>query len=175
VAPNVLEKMAERGSREHQSRKFGYIWLKKPSKKWLKDRIVFSPQGLVTSPTVFELRAMEEEIKAANFILGIQNDFDSDDFVLYTLETLARATGFLRRLVAAAHLDGIFNVGVPKIGPADHGSVDLFWEKSDRTLLMNFPPFESIANFYGKKASGEISGRFDPSQAGLELAHWLAD
>jgi len=61
------------------------------------------------------------------------------------------------------------------IGPADHGSIDLYWEKADRTLLINFPAMESVANYYGKKPKSEISGRFDPSEARAELALWLAD
>jgi hypothetical protein len=74
-----------------------------------------------------------------------------------------------------AHSSSIVGIGVPQIGPADHGSIDLFWEKCDRTLLINFPAGESIANYYGKKPKSEISGRFDPSDARAELVFWLAD
>jgi len=38
-----------------------------------------------------EWRAMEEEIKAADFILRIQNDDEAEDFVPYASETLTRA------------------------------------------------------------------------------------
>jgi len=122
-----------------------------------------------------EWRSMEDEINAANFVLNIENDLEADDFVLYTRETLSRATGFLQRLMIHAHSANLIGVGVPRIGPADHGSVDLHWEKSDRTLLINFPASESVANYYGKKPKSEISGRFDPSEARAELALWLAD
>jgi len=118
---------------------------------------------------------MEEEIKAAEFVLGIENDSETDDFVPYTRETLTRATQFLQRLMIHAHSANVVGMGVPRIGPADHGSIDLFWQKADRTLLINFPANESIANYYGKKPKSEISGKFDPSESRAELVFWLAD
>jgi hypothetical protein len=122
-----------------------------------------------------EWRSMEDEINAANFVLNIENELEADDFVPYTRETLSRATGFLQRLMIHAHSANLVGVGVPRIGPADRGSIDLYWEKSDRTLLINFPASGSVANYYGKKPKSEISGRFDPSEARAELALWLAD
>jgi len=127
------------------------------------------------SPSDQEWRAMEEEIKAAEFVLGIENDSETDDFVPYTRETLTRATQFLQRLMIHAHSANVVGMGVPRIGPADHGSIDLFWQKADRTLLINFPANESIANYYGKKPKSEISGKFDPSESRAELVFWLAD
>lgn len=127
------------------------------------------------SPSEHEWNAMEKEIKAATFILSIENDCNDDDFVPYSDQTLFRATSFLQRLMIHAHSSSIVGIGVPQIGPADHGSIDLFWEKCDRTLLINFPAGESIANYYGKKPKSEISGRFDPSDARAELVFWLAD
>ena len=182
MASSVLEKIAERGARGRHSQKWGYklrprqdqsIRVKKVQNDWMGQKVAAASLSVVISPAVFEMRATGEEIDAAQFILRIQDDFDSANFVPYTEEILVRATGFLRRLMIAAHNAGVFGIGVPQIGPAEHGSIDLFWEKRDRTLLMNFPVSESVANFYGKKSKGEISGRLDLSQAGLELAYWL--
>jgi len=122
-----------------------------------------------------EWAGMEEEIKAAKYILAIGNDEESDDFVPYSQETLARATTFLTRQMIHAHSARVIGMGLPQIGPADHGSVDLYWEKEDRTLLINFPRDSNVANFYGSKSKSEISGRFDPSEARPELIFWLAD
>jgi hypothetical protein len=127
------------------------------------------------SPSEREWSAIDAEIKAASFVLEIENELESDDFVPYSRETLSRATGFLRRMMIHAHAANVTGVGVPQIGPADHGSIDLHWEKNDRILLINFPAMESVANYYGKKPKSEISGRFDPSEARVELALWLAD
>ena len=132
----------------------------------------------LTSPVAMieeEQRAMEKEITAATFVLSIEDDTESDDFEPYSQETLARASGFLRRLMIHAHAANVIGMGIPQIGPADHGSIDLYWEKNDRTLLINFPASENIANFYGKKAKSEISGRFEPSEARGELVSWLVD
>ncbi len=132
----------------------------------------------LTSPAAAieeERRAMETEIAAADFVLNIENDMEVEDFEPYSKETLDRATGFLRRLMLHAHKANVVGMGIPKIGPADHGSIDLFWEKGGRMLLINFPAAEDIANYYGKKAKSEISGRFEPSEAGAELVSWLVN
>jgi hypothetical protein len=122
-----------------------------------------------------EWRAMEEEIKAARYILQIENDTEADDFVHYSQTTLTCATEFLRRQMIHAHSARVVGMGVPQIGPADHGSIDLFWEKSGSTLLVNFPSSGGFASYYGKKPKSEISGRFDPSEARADLVIWLAD
>jgi len=127
------------------------------------------------SPAEQEWRAMEEEILLADFILRIENDNESDDFVPYEVSTLRRATDFLKRLMIHSHASNVVGMGVPQIGPADRGSVDLYWEKVDRTLLINFLASENIANFYGRKSKSEISARFYPSEARAELVFWLAD
>jgi hypothetical protein len=127
------------------------------------------------SPAEQEWRAMEEEIQAANYIQQIENDAEIDDFVPYSQETLSFATDFLRRQMIHAHAANMIGMGIPQIGPADHGSVDLFWEKPDRTLLVNFPHSGEAASYYGKKRTREISGRFDPSDSLPELVIWLAD
>ena len=127
------------------------------------------------TPAELEWRAMEEEIKQASFLLSIGNESESGDFLPYDKATLSRAAGFLRRMMINAHSANVIGMGVPQIGPANSGSIDLYWEKDDRTLLINFPPSQCVANFYGRKAKSEISGRFDPSDARAELVIWLAD
>jgi hypothetical protein len=161
-----------------------------PPRRSIEERIALSPAdpaatideefvddvAVARTPSLFdqEWRAMEAEIKAANFILGIQNDSELEGFVPYVRETLSRATSFLQRLMIHAHSANLINMGVPRIGPADQGSIDLYWESGDRTLLINFPADKDIANYYGKKPKSEISGRFDPSEARADLVVWLA-
>lgn len=122
-----------------------------------------------------EFHELDQEITAANFVLNIENDLESEDFVPYSREVLSCATGFLRRMMIHAHSANIVGLGIPHIGPADAGSIDLHWEKSDRTLLINFSASKNMATYYGRKAKSEISGRFDPSEARPELVIWLAD
>jgi len=127
------------------------------------------------SPKDEEWRAMEEEIEAASYILKIENDTEEDDFIPYSKTTLSCAIDFLRRQMIHAHAARLIGMGVPQIGPADGGSIDLFWEKTDRTLLVNFPSSGGLVTYYGKKAKSEISGRFDPSEARTDLLIWLAE
>lgn len=134
-----------------------------------------SPVSKPPTLSELELRACEKEITAAEFILRIQDEEGSEDFVPYSRQTLSRATDFLRRYMIHAHTSNLVGAGVPRIGPADHGSIDLYWESGSRTLLINFPCTEAVANFYGKKQKREISGRFDPSEVPTELVVFLAD
>jgi hypothetical protein len=136
---------------------------------------LITPPKSPASPKEREWQAMEEEIRLADFILRIEDDGESHEFVAYERATLSRATAFLRRLMINSHAANVVGIGVPQIGPADCGSIDLYWEKSDRTLLINFAASESVANFYGSKPKSEISGRFDPAEARSELVFWLAD
>lgn len=173
----VSERRFSRSSYTVRSEKEEQLGFKRPERHNSSNRFVSLAVASrrSVSPSEREWRAMDEEIKAASFVLDIKNELESDDFVPYSRETLSRATGFLLRMMIHAHAANVIGVGVPQIGPADHGSIDLHWEKGDRTLLINFPALESVANYYGKKPKSEISGRFDPSEARAELALWLAD
>lgn len=133
------------------------------------------PAAKPSSPFDLEWRALEDEINSAKYIIEVEGDPGLDGYVPYTRETLARATDFLRRLMIHAHTANVIGTGIPRIGPAEDGSIDLFWEKGDRTLLVNFPAGENTGNYYGKKPKSEISGKFDPSESRPELVFWLAD
>ena len=135
----------------------------------------FSASSSVAKEAEAEWRAMDDEIREARYILAIENDEGFGDFVPYTKETFNRATSFLTRQMIHAHSARLIGMGVPRICPADRGSIDLYWEKSDRTLLINFPSDSEIANYYGKRPKSEISGRFEPTEARVELVSWLAD
>lgn len=138
----------------------------------------YAPLTSVSKPpsrTESEWQVLEDEIKAADFIVEIQSDEGVDDFVPYSRETLSRATDFLKRYMIHANSANLLGAGVPRIGPADRGSIDLYWESADRTLLINFPSDTNVANYYGQKQKREISGRFESSEVPAELVVFLAD
>jgi hypothetical protein len=177
-----FEKLLESRSRERlyswtsyevKDRTFGFAHRDRDRAR--NEYVQVFPAGKLPSQSELEWRAMEDEIDAADFILKIKGDPGIEDFVPYSRDTLLRATEFLCRLMIHAHTANVIGTGVPRIGPADDGSVDLFWEKSDRTLLVNFPARQGFANYYGKKPKSEISGKFDPSESRPELVFWLAD
>jgi hypothetical protein len=122
-----------------------------------------------------EMEKVEDEIRSSRFILGLQNDFEEDHFEAYSETTWKRATNFFRRMAIHAISCRFFDVKLPTIGPAARGSIDIFWELSDRTLLINVPAGDGPATYYGMKLGSEISGRIDPNLARPELILWLAD
>jgi hypothetical protein len=124
---------------------------------------------------LLEQLSVDEEIRASSAMLDQVDALGLTDGDAPSPDAFANAVSFLKRLIASAHASGIFGVGTPQIGPADERSVDLFWKKIDRTLLINFLSEQSVATFYGKKPGGEISGRFNPNLAGTELALWLTE
>jgi hypothetical protein len=174
--------MSGRRSRFHQS-KAPYTFASRKDKQFVfsrpeksKYRVFEVPaEGRSASWISEEERAIEAEIEAAKFMLSIKGDLESDAFVPYTAETLSRVTGFLRRLMIYAEGCNLGGFPTPQIGPADQGSIDLYWEAHDRSLLINFSALHNSASFYGKKPKSEISGKFEPSEARPELAFWLVD
>jgi len=182
MPPSRLAKLLESSSRERvysrtsyevKDRSFGFR--QRNVERTGIEYVRIFPAVKPSSPSDQEWRAMEDEIKSANYIVEIKSGPEPEGYVPYARETLARATDFLRRLMIHAHTANVIGTGVPRIGPAEDGSIDLFWEKDDRTLLVNFPAGESIGNYCGKKPKSEISGRFDPSESRPELVFWLAD
>jgi|GEM_PF-6808455 len=130
----------------------------------------------VPDPGAREMEDIEREIKDASFVLAIEPEDDDVDFVPYTPETLKRAADFLRRLAIHAHSCNFVGIGVPQIGPGPRGSIDLMWMDDHKRLLVNFPSDKSArASFYGKKANGELSARFEQTDSKPELIYWLTN
>jgi hypothetical protein len=93
-------------------------------------------------------------------ILEIQADADEGIDVGYLEQTLERATGLLRSLADLYWRSVGDYLPAPSIGPAVAGSIDLFWERSDLTLLINVPrdPGKAVT-FFGRRLEGsKISG-----------------
>ncbi len=68
-----------------------------------------------------------------------------------------------------------YSIGVPRIAPADHGSIDIHWMSGDQELLVNIPadPNE-LGTYYGQKRSGDtISGVVNTEAPRGDLVVWL--
>ena len=64
---------------------------------------------------------------------------------------------------------------VPTISPGPSGSVDLHWEQPSWGLLVNIPPTDALATFYGDCAGeGRIKGNLDPKVWKLGIYTWLS-
>jgi len=108
--------------------------------------------------------------------VGMLNDFDADtDERLFTLETLDRASAFLRAQSAKFRKMYGEDAPVPNIGVGPDASVDLHWKGADWELLVNIPEDTSkFATFYGDDyGSQKIKGSFDPQILNYGIIMWL--
>jgi len=54
-------------------------------------------------------------------------------------------------------------MAVPKFYHGPAGRMDVFWENERFNLLINIPPDNETATFYGDNYQGQVTeGRFDP-------------
>lgn len=129
--------------------------------------------GWTPSPFSQEL---ENTINESNSILELEVSPDAGIDAPYTEETLRRAVQLLREVAETFWNATGSHSSVPSIGPAEAGSIDLFWELSDVTLLINVPA-DAVKNatYYGRRQSGsKTSGLIAPGD--LEVRHltgWL--
>jgi hypothetical protein len=128
-----------------------------------------------TSPTSPEL---DNAITESRKILDIQVAPDDGIEIRYHEETWKRATTLLRWLAQAFWAENASSfLPVPSIGPAEAGSIDLFWELTDLTLLINIPADAAkTATFYGRRLNtSKISGSLGNGDTEpRHLTGWLA-
>jgi hypothetical protein len=122
-------------------------------------------------------REIEDAIAASKAILGLEANPTEGIAVAYTEATWERAVKLLRELADLFwQARGDF-LPTPSIDPAAEGSIDLFWEFGDLTLLINIPsdPAQG-ATFFGRRlATSKIAGVIDRND--VEPRHitgWLA-
>ena len=117
---------------------------------------------------------IESAIRESKRILQIEVAPDDGIDAPYKEVTWNRATRLLRQLGKLFWTETSSFIPVPSIGPADSGSIDLFWELGDLTLLINVPADDATAvTFYGRRFKGsKLSGLL--SQADTEPRHLTA-
>lgn len=120
---------------------------------------------------------LETAIAGSREILDLELDPDAGIDTQYTEETWKRSVKLLQQLAESFWGDHGRSLPVPSIAPAVGGSVDLFWESEDQTLLINIPadPAKS-ATFYGRRRpDGKISGSLAVDDGKLRhLTGWLS-
>jgi hypothetical protein len=121
---------------------------------------------------------METAIIESRRILEVELGPDAGIDFQYSEETWKRATKLLRELAKLFWDDNASFLSVPSIGPAEAGSIDLFWELKNLTLLVNIPAdMAKTATFYGRRLEGsKISGSLAHND--IEPRHltaWLSD
>lgn len=121
-----------------------------------------------------ESERIERAIEESKTILQLKVDWDDAQSPFYSHDTWARATAFLRGLALHAHSSGVTGLGVPTIAASEGGSIDIFWQKDDLTMLVNIPSDrQQPATYYGKKRGSELSSTFELGGYRSELISWL--
>ena len=123
-----------------------------------------------TLPLSDENTALDRLIDESRTIVAPTNDETDSDHPSFS--TWDRATKYLRRLSLHADIKG-YDLPLPRILPAQDGSVDLLWKSGSRGLLINFPAGEEKATYYGKKPNLQASGVLFTDSAHEELIRWL--
>ena len=114
-------------------------------------------------------------LEGSRSVLTLLDGWDDEGAVGYSSATWTRAARFLARHADAA----LRSLGRPLprayLNPADEGSLDLYWDLSDRTLLVNFAHGEDEpASFFGKKSDGDtIQGVAQVDSVRQDLIAWL--
>ena len=124
---------------------------------------------------VFE--RLEAAISESRRILEIEAEPDHGIDVPYSEETWKRAVKLLRKLGELFWEDNGTFLPVPSIGPADAGSIDLFWELNGVTLLINVSTDVTIgATFFGRRLeASKISGTLGRNDTEpRHLTGWLS-
>lgn len=114
-------------------------------------------------------------IDASREIVNLRDNWDGEGATGYSDETWKRATDFLRSLMLLVLYETDAGRQVPRINPADQGSIDLFWKSAERQLLINVPAdADAPASYYGQDRYGNtISGLMHTGSPPLALAGWL--
>ncbi len=116
---------------------------------------------------------VDDLIGDSQAILAIPDDWDHDGGVGYAEATLRRATNLARTFCWLSIERYLRKLPPPDISAADSGSVDVFWQRGDRYLLMNIPSSGGDPyTFFGEGAQGEtISG--SSTKIREDLLVWL--
>lgn len=123
--------------------------------------ILLDGKIIVTLPV--ELKDLAAAIEKSKYMLALKKDFDSEGSEPYSQEVWVKAVRFIAGY--AQWLYDLFGkiIATPKIYHAPEGSIDMYWENERLNLLINIPPANNPATFYGDNYGEQITeGKFDP-------------
>lgn len=116
----------------------------------------------VSSPRAIEdtlplaLSSLRNAVKASCWMLDLAADWDEEGAIAYDEATWKRAVRFLCESAVVLWGETGIVVPAPEIQNGPEGTIDLFWESDEVTLLINIPvnPAEP-ATYYGSNKRGE--------------------
>jgi hypothetical protein len=115
-------------------------------------------------------------ISKAQELLKLSPEWDGEEGTqTIDRETLKRATSILRGLADIMWSENSQRIIPPQIGPCQDGSIDLYWNTSTFTLLINVPSIDKgLPDYFGDKSDGvSIKGSIKPDHSLVFLAKWI--
>jgi len=125
-----------------------------------------------TAERVDTIAAIARHAQESAWILELPDDWDGEGSPRFTPATLGRAVSLFKRLTSSALLLGSPQVALPKIGPAERGSIDLYWSSPEEQLLINVPnaadrlPTYAWHGRVGEPVAGSIETEADTARLG---------
>lgn len=144
--------------------------------RWAKE--FFAPETSSTEED-FEYRqdfsSLNQAILASYSLLLLEDDWDGEGSVGYTLETWRRAATFLLAEATAFWELTEQNIPIPGIQPGPDGSIDLHWLLGKTELLINVPAdADEAISFYGDNSRGQkVKGSINANASNQWLMMWL--
>ena len=117
---------------------------------------------------------IETEIEASREVLELEDNWDGEGSEGYTMVTWNAAVGLVRGL---RHLASLFGqLPPPEIGPAEGGSLDLHWDLSTGSMLINVGAGANHpCTYFGQSVDGTtLAGKLELTDIRF-VAAWLAD
>ncbi len=119
--------------------------------------------GKMTAALPAELASLAAAIEKSKYLLRLERNFDGEGSEPYSPEVWSKTVRFVAEY--ARWLFDVFGkiMVTPKIYHGPEGSIDVYWENQQFNLLINIPPGEAHATFYGDNYGAQVTeGRFDP-------------
>lgn len=120
------------------------------------------------------LSGLTVAIEKSRWMLDLPDNWDEAGASAYELQTWQRAVDFLCLSATTLWGDTGIVVSAPQIQNGPEGTIDLFWESDEATLLINVPVNASEpAMFYGSNRRGdETRGTIQITHANSSLLLW---
>jgi hypothetical protein len=121
-----------------------------------------------------ELEPIADAIQKSRWMLELEDDWDGEGNPGYSEATWSRAVRFLLRNALSLWQERGVSVSAPAIHNGPEGNIDIYWETSKRSRLINVPAkSDEPASFYGHDAQGkEVKGTLDLSDTNQWLMMW---
>jgi len=96
-----------------------------------------------------------------DFLRLLEDNFDGEGITVPTEETIQRAINYHPKIEEIILAEKGITLGKPHYGPGGDRSVDLWWKEGNYELLLNVPPGDEEASYFGTFSNGKLKGTLD--------------